>query len=274
MEITDILNIDGWAVKDGAQASLLSLPSLKTPNSVDWGEEDGKQYDTIGLCFASKEITISYAKMINSEAVNEFETALRSSYLLSGVKAGDFQDWNSGTPQPLTLDLRVKSVTKSYNGELCTLTVVYSMDTPLQGTTLSVLPAAAYISEWTIDGKDFGFWGFTSLEGALTSYHTDSTTKEPQNYAVATMDGQIWDTGATPVRQESTHTLTMLFRQPIKKAWSLLNGFADILKSDGMRTITDPNGNGKGCIFESGKASAAIVQNGEVWVKFSLSFNS
>lgn len=274
MEITDILNIDGWAVKDGAQASLLSLPSLKTPNSVDWGEEDGKQYDTIGLCLASKEITISYAKIIEAGAVNDFETALRSSYLLTGVKAGGFQDWNSGTPQPLTLDLRVKSVTKSYNGKLCTLTVVYSMDTPLQGTTLSVLPSSAYTSGWTINGKDFGFWGFVSLEGALTSYHTDSTTKEPQNYAVATLDGQIWDTGATPVRQESTHTLTMLFRQPIERAWSILNGFSEVLKSDGMRTITDPNGNEKECIFESGKASAAIVQDGEVWAKFSLSFNS
>ncbi len=274
MEITDILNIEGWAVKDGSQTALLSLPTLKTPNSVDWGEEDGKQYDTLGMCFESKEIAISYLRMIDCGAANEFETALRSSYYLSGVKVGDFQDWNDGTPKPLTLDLRVKSVTKSYNGQLCTIAVSYSMDTPLQGSSLTILPTAAYTSGWTLDGNDFGKWGFVSLEGAITSYNTDSTTKEPQNYKVATLDGEIWDTGANPVRQESKHTLTMLFRQPIDKAWALLNGFANALKADGMRTITDPNGNVKECIYASGSASSAIVQNGEVWAKFSIVFNS
>lgn len=274
MIITDILNIDGWTVKDGAHASLFSLPSLKTPNSVDWPEEDGVQYDTVGLCLSSKEFTVNYVRCLGCDEANEFETALRSSYALTSVKAGDIQDYNGGTPTALTLDLRVKSITKTYNGELCTMAVVYSMDTPLQGSTLSILPLAPHSSGWTMDGYEMGRWGFVGLETALTSYHIDATTKTPLNYAIATQDGDVYDTAATPTRTANTHTLPMLFRLPISKAWSVLNGFATALRQDGMRVLTDPHGDKRECLYNSASCSSCLIQNGEVWAKFSIVFNS
>lgn len=274
MDITDILNVDGWTVKDGAQASLLSLPSLKTPASVDWPEEDGVQYDTVGLSLSSKDIAISYARVLACDKVNEFENALRSSYALTGVKAGALMDYNGGAPKPLTLNLRVKSITKSYNGDLCTLSVVYSMDEPLQGSVLSILPLAPHSSGWTLDGYEMGRWGLVGLETALTSYHTDATTKTPLNYDIATQDGAIYDTGATPVRSETTHTLPMLFRLPIEKAWSVLNGFANALKKDGMRVVTDPHGDKKECLYNSATCLSCLIQNGLVWAKFSIVFKS
>ena len=46
MEITDLLNINGWGVASGTYSSLLSLPPIKTMTYVDWPEETSVEFDT------------------------------------------------------------------------------------------------------------------------------------------------------------------------------------------------------------------------------------
>lgn len=275
MTITDILNVDGWTVKDGSTASLLSLPTLNNPSSVDWPEYDGVQYDTIGMTFAAKDIIIYYAGF-TSPKVSDFESALRSGHSLQGVKAGALMDYNNGDPQPLTLDLRVKGVSKAVDGNLTTLAVTYTMLKPIQGRTADAMSTedAKHLSGWTLNGIDLGRWGFMAIEGSMGGFHVDSTFKDPLNYTVNGQDGAVWDMDTTPHRAENSISIKTLFRMPIGRAWSTLMGFAETLRADGLKSLADPNGYGRGVIFQSGTASAAYIQDGNVWALYELNFKS
>lgn len=275
MTITDILNVDGWTVKDGSTASLLSLPTLNNPSSVDWPEYDGVQYDTIGMTFAAKDIIIYYAGF-TSPKVSDFESALRSGHSLQGVKAGALMDYNNGNPQPLTLDLRVKGVSKAVDGNLTTLAVTYTMLKPIQGSTATALTTeeAKHLCGWTLNGVDLGRWGFRAIEGSLGGFLTDSTLKDPLNYTVKGQDGAVWDMGITPHRVENSITIKTLFRMPLDRAWSTLMGLAETLKADGLKSLAAPNGYGRSVVYQSGAASAAYVKDGNVWALFTLTFKS
>lgn len=282
MEITDLLNINGWGVAAGTYSSLLSLPPIKTMTYVDWPEETSVEFDTTAPRLQNKTFTINYISILsNIGETPELETVFREKQYWEEVqvsKALFFQDYakdeTSGKVSyaPLALTLRVAGITKTITNSVCNLAISFSMDDPwqAQGTCTPDELTSKNTTRWTIDGVDMGQYGFYPLSGTLAAFCTDGTVKNALEWESTTEHGLRVDTSTVQPRGKTSHAMTFLFNQPTEKAWTMLRTFLSSMTKSGLRQITAPNGLIRNCVYSSCECITAHVNQSQTWAKFTL----
>ncbi len=181
---TDIGSVYGVLVSEGGFASLVQWPSLKTPESNDWFEEEGLEVDLSSPVLSSRDVSMEFI-LANGHNLSGFLDFLAAKTFYS-VYSSDLG---------MTFRLRWVSCTKvdTVNGEIGKATLTFADDFPLWGYTRSLAAVTVADSGITLDGTDIASYGVIVLQGTGDSFRTVASAKTPLRRNVDSLGGSITD---------------------------------------------------------------------------------
>lgn len=181
---TDICSVYGAFVSEGGLASLVQWPSLKTPESNDWFEEEGLEVDLSSPVLSSRDVSMEFI-LANDHGLSGFLDFLAAKTFHS-VYSPDLG---------MTFRLRWVSCAKvdTINDEIGKVSLTFADDFPLWGYTRSLAAVTVADSGIALDGTDIASYGVIALQGTGDSFRMVASAKTPLRRNVDSLCGSITD---------------------------------------------------------------------------------
>lgn len=201
----DIFTELGVATLQGNYGELVAFPPSKTPDSNDWAEEDGKEFDLSAIALDSRELTLSFG-FFSEWNYNNFVA------LLSDMAYHDFNFPHLGR----TFKLRLSS---QNSFEIYSTTQMsrftFANDFPRQGDYVYQEPVNAYPMPkgYELDDVDLSSYSVLILKGTNEEILKSPAVKKNLLQNFKRQDGAIYD-GEYVKFQTKDVNLKCLMRAP------------------------------------------------------------
>lgn len=187
-----------FVTNEGLNA-LLSWPSAKKVDTVAWAEDDYVEADLSEIRLAAKEASIAFGMSSHPVDVETVGVWLASSI---------YRTWNIASVGR-SYRLRFTGISGLTASQfLQSFSINTALDTPFEGYSyLTPVPHIDTSAEYSLDGVRLSEYGVRVLLGTLNSTALHPGVKERLKRDVSTINGVIYDGGATNTLREREITL-------------------------------------------------------------------
>jgi hypothetical protein len=238
-DFVDLFTTYGIYITEGGYNSLISYPSLKKVESIDWPEEDGEQVDLTNPVLDVKEVTISFAAKSLSHVGLFFETLCTGAYhvfILNEI--GQSFNLRLVSNQSLKLD----SV-----GNVFLFSLTFSDDFPMLGTSEYVAPLSTVNFNqpgYSLDGILLTQYGVAILEGSNAEILKSPQIKLNQLRSFAGLSGlrdeltsSTYDSAFVFMKSKDVTLKCLLKAADLTEFWLNYNALLYALIQPGERTF-------------------------------------
>lgn len=254
----------GVYVEDNGLCGLIQFPAFKTPDSTDWPDEDGEEYDLTAPLLDTRTFQQSFAIANVRYAEDLFDTLTQGAYHEFYVPA-------------LGRTWKLRMTTNgsfSSHVTLGKLTLTFADDFPLvpTGEALDFGESGVVQFGYELDGVDMSQFGAYILKGS----HND-LRKAPQVKTALTVKTK--NTAGVQYDAEEVHfkpkdvTLNLLIKaSSANDFWLRYNAlFATLLKPELRKFYVEETNGEYECFYSKQSVSRLnIASDGSVWCQFSL----
>jgi hypothetical protein len=252
----------GVSVADGGYRGLVQYPSLKTPDSNNWAEQDGIEVDLTDLKLDSKTFGIIFNGVLDFSVRNIVD-------YLSDDAYHEFDFREAGVVR--TLRLTGNSARRTV-GALKTFTLEFADDNPLDGYEYEAPTpvASCWQTDFEIDGKPLSDYGVWVKDGTH-----DELVKSPsvkQNLLVNTpaINGAQYD-GEDVFFEAKDVNIKCHIRADIFTFWRNYNALLyDLVRPGERRFFYGARNEEYPFHYKSASVSKFTLVGGEVWCDFDL----
>jgi hypothetical protein len=254
----------GAEIGRGGYAALLAWPSLRTPDTEDWPEEDGIEADLAAPTLQAREIDVPF--VVQGASADAAGLLL----LLSqpGLRALEIP--TLGRSWQLRYESSSETTVYRHEGAI-TLTVRFAEDTPVRPTAGDYTPGISLpASPYSIDGVSLDAYGITVLT-ARGELLKQPAAKANLSREITLADGRVYDAGALQLQTKDVD-ITLLARAA---SWAdmlaSLDNFYLALIAPGARELdSDISGDAYPCYYKQASSWEVIRVGGEPCLRFTL----
>lgn len=201
----DIFTELGVATLQGNYGELVAFPPSKTPDSNDWAEEDGKEFDLSAIALDSRELTLSFG-FFSEWKYNNFVA------LLSDMAYHDFNFPHLG--RTFRLRLSSQNSFEIYNTtQVSKFTFANDFPRPVDYLYREPVNSIPMPKGYEIDDKELTDYGVMLLKGSNAEILKTPTVKKNLLQNFKRQDGAIYD-GEYVKFQTKDVNLKCLMRAP------------------------------------------------------------
>lgn len=269
----DIFDRYGVLVKMGGYNNLLSFPSVKTPKSNDWVEEDYEDVDLSMLHLDSRSVSVSF---IAVKADSQYEDFIAE---LIDARVVYFSPMEASTE---IFKLRYKSQSSLEYGSFIEFAITFEEDVPWSEIALVDTPVGTrgVDNNYLLNGSPLSRYNIAVLKGTKKGVERLSEAKSLLTIKNANMDGQIYDTGGRITFGAREVTLYCLMTDSnVASFWNNYTSFFGTLVKERGEDVINKHllvlglyGKSRKCYYLKQSVREFFVDKGKVWCRFDISF--
>jgi hypothetical protein len=250
-----------FVTKDGYK-DLVVFPALKTVESNDWAEEDGKEFDLSSPVLDSHELSINFSFHGDDSRFGGFIERL------SDMSYHDFNFNEIGKTYRLRL---VSQPGMTQISTLGTFSLRFADDFPLYEYSYTA-PQSGIVQYqgYELDGRDFSEYGIYILQGSEVEILKSPASKKNLLRNINSKSGAIYD-GKYVTFQTKEVKLNCLMRAiSLSEFWRNYHAFFyDFTRPYERILYVDSTGYNYPCYYKNCTVSN-FSPNGKIWFQFSL----
>jgi hypothetical protein len=249
-------------VAKGGYKELAAFPPLKTVESNDWAEEDGKEFDLSNPVLDTRELSVNFSFHGDDSRFLAF---------IERLSGGAYHDFNFiGIGKAYILRL-VSQPGISQASTLGNFSLRFADDFPLPGYEY-VAPQSGIVSQrgYELDERDLSEYGVTILQGSDTEIEKSPAVKKNLLQNIKSQSGATYD-GEKVVFQTKEVKLNCLMRaNTLGEFWRNYNALLyDLTRPDERLLYVDATGYEYPCYYKSCSVSE-FSSAGKIWFRFTL----
>jgi hypothetical protein len=254
-------NVFGVHILRSGYGDLLSFPAMKTPDSNDWPEEDGREADLSAPRLKIKEVSIPFLAGKREREWNDFVDFLSA--------AGRHSLYIPSLRREWSVRLISQPTHITYPGA-ASFILRFVQDTPLKAEATSDPGLTIRESLYEMDGVPLGRYGIV-VESARDSLLKSPVAKKSLSREIETVDGQIYDADSLVFESKEVAFTCFFKAASMGKFWRCYDAFFYALTLPGERELyVDYTGETYPCYYKSTSAWKLHPQRDFILVEFKL----
>lgn len=255
---------DAWSdyrvcLAEGAYAALLSPPSLKDPESTDWPEEDGEEFDLNTPVLDKRTVNLPLC-VLNKSYIEDllYDLADGASHHFSVPSLSRSWYFRLSKVSKLETSMGIGSLT---------LSLVEDQPSAYEGDIPDETPARITQRGYVIDEVDLSQYGFVVLEGTADSIMAHADTKDNLAVSSSTINGQVYDNYLVSFKTREITLKLFAHRIGVAEFNQRFNALMATLTSAGEHTFECPEID-PAIVFYYNSATVkdfTIMDDGNVW---------
>jgi hypothetical protein len=241
---------------------LAGYPPLKKPESNDWGEEDGAEFDLSSPVADTRELSVNFAFHGSPSRFGAFIEALSD---------GAYHDFDfAGIGR--TCRLRpVSQPDMSQIASLGTFSLRFADDFPLQGYTYAA-PQSGIVLQcgYALDGRELSEYGVYVLRGSNTEIRKMPAVKKNLLQDLRNRSGVLYDGERVRFQTKDVKLPCLMRAATLPGFWRNRDALLYDLIRPGERMLrVDATCGEYACFYKSCSASV-FAPYGKIWFRFDL----
>lgn len=266
MDGVDIFERFGVFVAVGGWNELVAIPPLKSVKYNDWHEEDGIEPDLENVALDSRTATIRFFASGDDAKTRVFFSALKSKPL------HEFDCRSIGRKFRLRMASN-QSVVWANGVAPFDFSIKFTDHFPLLGYVYRE-PSSDLADDlaWTIDGKPLTRYGCRVLRGSVASFAKLPDVKQNLTLSDDRRNGAQYDDSFVSFDKMDAKMECLMTANSLGALWRNFDALAfDLSRPNERRIISSAIGREFRGFYKSCKVSE-FFNNGEIWLKFAITF--